>query len=165
MGCPAVLAVANPGTLSLNEVVLGCSSADWLLGVSSQEVAQGAAAQGDRMVGLASHLVNQRSYFPMHPPPPGACLDTSKAVTALAMPCTPDVLVVPSNLAPFARLIPVSRGGVGSAPAPEGNVVCINPGRLAKGSTGGWGCTVAAPGHCCIVASTWAPFSFFPESC
>eukprot|EP00887_Chlorella_sp_A99_P006184 scaffold3.g6184.t1 len=132
----AVLPVANPATLQLNEVVLGCSSADWLLGVGAQEAAEGPAAAGDRMGALAAHLLAQRSYFPMFPPPPGACLDASKAA-ALDMPCTPDLLVVPSSLAPFARLVPVAVGGLADPPQPDGDIVVVNPGRLARGSTGG----------------------------
>lgn len=47
-----------------------------------------------------------RSYFPVFPPPPGALLDTSLAAEALQLPVTPDVLLVPSELAPFAQLLP-----------------------------------------------------------
>ncbi len=50
------------------------------------------------------------SFYPLYPPAPGACLDTSLNA-ALAMPVTPDVLLLPSNLAPFAKLVPVDGGG------------------------------------------------------
>ena len=67
-----------------------------------------------------------RSYFPLFPPPPGSMLDTSKAA-GLDMPATPDLLLLPSDMAPFAKL---------AAAGAEGRVVCINPGRLTKGATG-----------------------------
>jgi DNA polymerase alpha subunit B len=103
--------------------------------------------------------------MPMFPPPPGLPLDSANS-TALELPCTPDVLVLPSDLQPFAKLVPLPcrtlRGAAVAAgaevgpcameardtavaaawpqpeagPSSEGNVVCINPGRLTKGTNG-----------------------------
>lgn len=164
-GAPAVTPLANPTTLALDEVVLGVSSADWLLGVTSQELAEGPAAAGDRMAALAGHLLSQRSYFPMFPMPLGACFDSTKS-HALEMPLTPDLLITPSQLAPFAKLVPVARGGLEGPPQLAGNVVCINPGRLAKGSSG----EAAVPGggpslplplmHPCQFALPVVPYRF-----
>ena len=114
------------------------------------------------------------SYYPVFPPPPGALLDTSLATRSLTMDVTPDVLVVPSDLAAFAKLLPLrstppapaassavhtaaasgvelkspevapaaSPGSslpVHGSDAADGSaaVVVVNPGRLAKGVTGG----------------------------
>eukprot|EP00293_Proteomonas_sulcata_P009912 CAMPEP_0184307048 /NCGR_PEP_ID=MMETSP1049-20130417/15891_1 /TAXON_ID=77928 /ORGANISM="Proteomonas sulcata, Strain CCMP704" /LENGTH=273 /DNA_ID=CAMNT_0026619441 /DNA_START=1 /DNA_END=822 /DNA_ORIENTATION=+ len=41
----------------------------------------------------------------------------------LTMPVTPDIMILPSQLAPFAKR--------------AGDVLCVNPGRLAKGQAGG----------------------------
>jgi len=46
-----------------------------------------------------------RSYYPLFPPALGSFLDTSLGA-ALSLPATPDVLLLPSNLAPFAKLAP-----------------------------------------------------------
>lgn len=114
-----------------------------------------------------------RSYFPLFPPPAGALLDAAAAARALPLPCSPDLLLLPSDLAPFARSIPLpdlpapragapaaaaaaaNAAGADAGPVPGvgsaekaraergeragagGSVVCVNPGRLAKGSTGG----------------------------
>ena len=113
-----------------------------------------------------------RSYFPLYPPPAGALLDAAAAGRALPLPCSPDLLLLPSDLAPFARAVPLpdppatpagapaaaaagASSGAGVGPSPRvgsaeeaaaergeraragGSVVCVNPGRLAKGSTGG----------------------------
>lgn len=71
-------------------------------------------------------------------------LDSSLA-SSLRMPCTPDIMLVPSDLNPFAKLTSVqtltaiasdqtaSRQGTVSL----GQVVCVNPGRLTKGAAGG----------------------------
>ena len=86
------------------------------------------------------------SYFPLYPPPLGAMLDTSLGAE-LDLPCTPDILILPSDLAPFAKLVPVegpssacagtgaSNGAEGAA-EPAGHVVCVNPGRLVRDKSG-----------------------------
>jgi DNA polymerase alpha subunit B len=78
-----------------------------------------------------------RSYYPLYPPPLGACLDTSLG-QALNMPCTPDIVLFPSDLAPFAKV--VSCGGVpdqaAASSAASQKTVCINPGRLVKDKSG-----------------------------
>ena len=127
------------------------------------------------MARLSSHdkyVVVPCSYYPLFPPPPGALLDTSLGAQALTMGVTPDVLIVPSDLAAFAKMLPMPKsshllaanspamaGAAGakpefeaapaaaspsiSLPAAGSNaagtvaVVAINPGRLAKGVTGG----------------------------
>lgn len=52
-------ALANPATFSCNEVVFGCSSADWLMACTKEEVSK-AAGQVDRLPALASHIISQR---------------------------------------------------------------------------------------------------------
>lgn len=83
-----------------------------------------------------------RSYYPLYPPASGSLLDCSQA-SNLQLPVTPDILLLPSDLNPFAKLVPVR------APPPQGadtdagvvqtvgQVVCVNPGRLTKGAGGG----------------------------
>lgn len=137
---PGVAAsLANPSTFRSNEVVVGATSADWLMAATREEVSRaGPGAPADRLPAMAAHVVAQRSFFPLYPPPLGAMLDTSHG-DALGLPCTPDLLVLPSDLAPFAKLIPVPRVD-GACPRAggeeEGRVVALNPGRLTKGSTG-----------------------------
>lgn len=71
-------------------------------------------------------------------------LDSSLA-SALQMPCTPDIMLVPSDLNPFAKLIsvqnpaPVASEETALLPGTVslGQVVCVNPGRLTKGTAGG----------------------------
>ncbi len=82
-----------------------------------------------------------RSFYPLFPPPLGACLDTSH-YSSLRLVASPDLLLLPSNLAPFAKLLPLGAGKLPGAPSeplpgvPEATVV-VNPGRLAKGVSGG----------------------------
>ena len=81
----------------------------------------------------------------------GTFFDSSLA-GALQMPCTPDILLMPSDLSVFAKPLQLpsaqqlqqaagaqdgqlaqAAAGVGLG----GKVLCVNPGRLAKGPTGG----------------------------
>lgn len=77
----------------------------------------------------------------MFPAPPGACLDTSH-YSALQLPCSPDLLLLPSDLAPFAKTVSLAPSQLQGGPltavpgAPEA-VIAVNPGRLAKGVSGG----------------------------
>ena len=69
------------------------------------------------------------SYYPLFPPAVGMMLDTTLA-QRLQLPATPDVLVLPSDLNSFAKLATAGAAQMGST-------VCVNPGRLTKGSSGG----------------------------
>lgn len=64
-------------------------------------------------------LIHSR-YYPLYPPPTHAPVD-HKHLSALAMKRRPDVLVLPSKVDPFYKVV-------------DGNVLCINPGMLGKGT-------------------------------
>ncbi|KAI8474794.1 MAG: DNA polymerase alpha/epsilon subunit B-domain-containing protein [Monoraphidium minutum] len=150
MDCAAAL--QNPALFDAGGLmVVGATSTDALRHLAGAELQRGPHA--DRLAALASHLLGQRSFYPLFPAAPGACLDTT-ADAALAMPVLPDLLLLPSDLAPFAKAVPA--GGpypeCAAAPAPaagEGGaaaaaaaaaarrVLVVNPGRLVKGSSGG----------------------------
>ena len=102
-----------------------------------------------RSIGTSKHVLTalecDRSYYPLYPPASGSLLDCSQA-SNLQLLVTPDILLLPSDLNPFAKLVPVP------APPPQGadadahplgavqtvgQVVCVNPGRLTKGAGGG----------------------------
>ncbi|KAF5835480.1 hypothetical protein DUNSADRAFT_7320 [Dunaliella salina] len=155
-------------------VQAGACSTDILKALAGSEQAKGGGPGQDRLGALASHVLGQRSFFPVYPAPPGTCLDLSSA-SFLTPACTPHLLLLASDLAPFAKMVapqpphpcsqqhqppnaqspqqplhspaqqqspeqqhqqqqPLQQPFVKSAPA---QVVCVNPGRLAKGGTGG----------------------------
>ena len=100
-------------------------------------------------------VINGCSYYPVYPPAPGAMLDSSLA-SRLQMPCTPDIMLVPSDLNPFAKLASVQKPtpiaseqtAAGQNSTSIGHIVCINPGRLTKGTAGGTFAHVQiAPSH------------------
>ncbi|KAK8041222.1 DNA-directed DNA polymerase alpha subunit POL12 [Apiospora phragmitis] len=130
--------IGNPMTLSLNEVVLGVSSQDALFELRHEELYSNAGRIGggggaDLLSRLPRHLIEQRHYCPVFPPvdrsklpkvgtedgrPVGAVLDTSYLRLGDIVNVRPDMMMVPSSLPPFARVVE--------------SVLVVNPGYLSK---------------------------------
>ncbi|PHH68677.1 hypothetical protein CDD83_6015 [Cordyceps sp. RAO-2017] len=133
LGLPkSVRIVTNPMTLSVNEMVLAVSSQDVLYELRGEELVRG-AAPGDLMARLCRHLVEQRHFFPLFPPADrarlpktgtadglatGAVLDLSYLKLGEMVNVRPDVMLVPSALPPFVKVVE--------------SVLAINPGHLSK---------------------------------
>ncbi|KAH6850611.1 DNA polymerase alpha subunit B N-terminal-domain-containing protein [Chaetomium sp. MPI-CAGE-AT-0009] len=132
----SVRVIGNPMTLGMNEMVLGVSSQDVLSELRQEEVVGGARA-GDTLSRMSRYLIEQRHFFPLFPSadrkrltktgavdgasggvPPGAMLDVSYLKLGEMVDVRPDVLVVPSALPPFAKVVD--------------SVLVINPGNLSK---------------------------------
>ncbi|KAI5461370.1 DNA polymerase alpha subunit B N-terminal-domain-containing protein [Mariannaea sp. PMI_226] len=124
--------VSNPMTLFMNEFVLGLSSQDVLSQLRSEELAMGVQSS-DLMSRLCRYLVEQRHYFPLYPPADrsklpktgtedgvatGAVLDLSYLKLGEMVNVRPDVMMTPSFLPPFAKVVE--------------SVLIINPGFLSK---------------------------------
>ncbi|KAI6708269.1 hypothetical protein JHW43_009198 [Diplocarpon mali] len=134
LGLPKVVRiVGNPMTLSLNEMAVGISSQDILTELRCSEVVGGKPKESSVLARLPTYLIEQRNFFPLFPPvdrenlpksgtssgiPTGAMLDTSYLKLGELINVRPDILIVPSALPPFAKVV-------------EG-VVVINPGYLSK---------------------------------
>eukprot|EP00588_Corethron_pennatum_P010543 CAMPEP_0194271666 /NCGR_PEP_ID=MMETSP0169-20130528/5393_1 /TAXON_ID=218684 /ORGANISM="Corethron pennatum, Strain L29A3" /LENGTH=653 /DNA_ID=CAMNT_0039014075 /DNA_START=66 /DNA_END=2027 /DNA_ORIENTATION=- len=119
---PRVHLLSDPSEFSVDEVTFGVTSSDVLRHIVGSEASAGAGA-GGRLVRAAGHLVGQRSFYPVHPPPPGFHVDMRQA-EKWSMGRTPDVLLVPSDLGPFVEDV-------------GGGCLAVNMGRLARGTTGG----------------------------
>jgi DNA polymerase alpha subunit B len=114
--------VSNPCTLRINETIIGITSNDVFFQISADET-NGNLESGSRLSRIAQHMLEQQSYCPLFPPPIGINLDL-RNIEFCRMPCKPDLLIVPSKLTCFAR------------PVCDSTMV-VNPGHLAKGTTGG----------------------------
>ncbi|WYZ38581.1 hypothetical protein EsH8_III_000495 [Colletotrichum jinshuiense] len=125
--------VTNPMTLSMNEMVMGISSQDILWQLRHEELVGGRPSDPSLLSRLCRHLLEQRHFFPLFPPtdrqklpktgteesiPPGAMLDLSYLKLGEMVNVRPDVLIVPSFLPPFAKVVE--------------SVLVINPGHLSK---------------------------------
>ena len=71
--------------------------------------------------------LQQRSFYPLFPAAEGTQISLGHA-NQFELQTTPDILILPSQLNPFAKRV--------------SDVLCINPGRLTKGSTAGTFCQV-----------------------
>ncbi|KAI1076316.1 DNA polymerase subunit alpha B [Whalleya microplaca] len=125
--------IGNPMTLAVNEMQLGISSQDILWDLRHEELVGPHPADTSLLSRIARYLIEQRHYFPIFPPvdrqklpkvgtadglPTGAMLDTSYLKLGEMINVRPDVLIVPSALPPFARVVE--------------SVLVINPGYLSK---------------------------------
>ncbi|KAF2429779.1 DNA polymerase alpha 70 kDa subunit [Tothia fuscella] len=138
LGLPKqVSTVTNPMTLALNEMVFGISSQDILEQMRAAQVVGGKAKQEDFYARWCKGLIEQRHFFPVFPPadrsavalvegeedkvsflPMGASLDVSYLKLGEMMTARPDVLIVPSGLNYFIKVVE--------------SVISINPGTLSK---------------------------------
>ncbi|KAF6819148.1 DNA polymerase subunit alpha B [Colletotrichum sojae] len=125
--------VTNPMTLSINEMVMGISSQDILWQLKHEELVGGRPSDPSLLSRLSRYLLEQRHFFPLFPPTdrqklpktgteeglqPGAMLDLSYLKLGEMVNVRPDVLIVPSFLPPFAKVVE--------------SVLVINPGSLSK---------------------------------
>ncbi|UZJ52402.1 hypothetical protein CBS101457_001722 [Exobasidium rhododendri] len=131
-----VKCLPNPCLFSINEVVLGATTADILRDLKSQELILNVAIDSqvknlegekdrDGMARTIRHLFHQRHFYPLFPTTSDLPLDVTHSKLASFPSVTPDILLLPSVLTPFARIV-------------DGTVVS-NPGTCARGSTPGKG--------------------------
>ncbi|CAL4896390.1 unnamed protein product [Urochloa decumbens] len=125
--------LANPSIFSSNQIQFGCCTVDILKQLSGEEISRKprGGKPGDRIGRLATHILKQQSYYPLYPPA-GVPLDFSLAKEALEISSAPDVLLLPSDLAPFVKVLSLGEGS-----DDQKQFICMNPGRLSKGIGGG----------------------------
>ncbi|XP_034250345.1 DNA polymerase alpha subunit B isoform X2 [Thrips palmi] len=119
---PRLHLLPDPALLDINGIVFGITATDVLKHITREEVVNPPQAP-DRLGRCVSHLINQRSMYPLYPPPEDFNVDMEMWDDHTHLPVTPHVLVLPSDLRYFLKNI-------------NGSFV-VNPDRLAKGSAGG----------------------------
>ncbi|XP_065915346.1 DNA polymerase alpha subunit B-like [Dysidea avara] len=115
--------MSDPCVLVVNGIVMGMTSTDIIKHLSGQEAYQCEEASSDRMARLASHLLDQQSFYPLYPSHEGVGMDISRALQYCRLPVRPDILLLPSELRPFNKVVK--------------NTLCVNPGHITKGEVGG----------------------------
>ncbi|GAB2297771.1 hypothetical protein Dimus_031857 [Dionaea muscipula] len=129
-----ITSLGNPGVFDANEVKISCCTVDILRQLSGEEISRHSKDK-DRVGRLATHIISQHSFYPLYPPAEGVPLDFSIAPEALDIVSVPDILILPSDLSPFIKVLsPKGKDELMKQPT---NCICVNPGRLAKGVGGG----------------------------
>lgn len=84
------------------------------------------------------------SFYPLFPPAQTVPLDLTIAAGSLDLSSSPEILLLPSNLAPFVKVVslPVDIQADGDDlnlgdKAGKVSCVCVNPGYTARGMSGG----------------------------
>jgi len=114
----------NPCLLSVGGMAMGVSSVDIVKDLLTDETSITApGTKVPRLVRMANHMVEQRSFHPLFPAHPGSQVDFQHE-ESFALNVRPDVLITPSDLSRFAETL-------------TGNVACVNPGRIVKGGHSG----------------------------
>ncbi|KAK8579522.1 hypothetical protein V6N12_069846 [Hibiscus sabdariffa] len=129
--------LTNPGIFEADQVKIGCCTVDILKHLSGEEMSRHwvEGKPNDRLSRLASHILAQRSFYPLYPPAEGVPMDFSLAPEALGISSVPELLILPSDIKYFVKVLSV--GGTSDGEEEMKRCVCINPGRLAKGEGGG----------------------------
>lgn len=133
----------NPATMKYRGTCIACSSVDWLMSCTKEEISKTTGKNVDRLSALVSHIVQQQSYYPMFPTSANVCLDVTHP-ESFDMVGLPEIVLTPSDLAPFAKQATVNdlRVNLDDEVSPvqttaSHNIVCVNPGRATKGATAG----------------------------
>ncbi|KAG8493090.1 hypothetical protein CXB51_010645 [Gossypium anomalum] len=133
-----ITSLNNPGIFEADQVMIGCCTVDILKHLSGEEMSRHSmdGQPNDRLSRLANHILSQQSFYPLYPPAEGVPMDFSLATEALHISSVPDLLILPSDIKYFVKVLPVG-GTIEGEEEQMKRCVCINPGRLAKGEGGG----------------------------
>ena len=115
---PSASCMPNPVMLSLHDVTMGLSTVDVLKHAEEISI----APTEDRITRLCSHLLQQRSFYPIWPPAPGSLVNPNKR-KELSLTKSPHIMVLRSELQHFVKV--------------THDCVFLNPGRLCRGTSGG----------------------------
>jgi len=109
----------DPAVVNVNGISLGITSSDILFHLGKEEI-NFPPRSGDRFSRLASHLLSQRSFYPLYPPNLDQNLDMEHLEVNGSLAHSPHLMITPSDLQYFVREMPESS-------------TFVNPGRITKG--------------------------------
>ncbi|KAJ3438524.1 DNA polymerase 2 alpha 70 kda subunit [Anaeramoeba flamelloides] len=113
----------NPSMIRINELLIGCVSNDTLFDLSRQEISKSNnKIQNEKIPRLIDHFFKQQSFYPIYPGSDESMLSLSHQ-NKLKIPFLPDIMIFSSRLKYFVKEV--------------NGVICINPGSLTTGNTGG----------------------------
>eukprot|EP00172_Hildenbrandia_rubra_P002641 Plantae.Rhodophyta-Hildenbrandia_rubra.ctg364.p1 GENE.Plantae.Rhodophyta-Hildenbrandia_rubra.ctg364~~Plantae.Rhodophyta-Hildenbrandia_rubra.ctg364.p1 ORF type:complete len:411 (+),score=77.80 Plantae.Rhodophyta-Hildenbrandia_rubra.ctg364:225-1457(+) len=127
-GNPSIVRISSK--TSTHQAHIGITSLPTLTDMSADCICLG---KSDRFAALASHVLRQRSFYPICPASSNVPLDTTfESRIQIPLSLDLDVLVLPSKLKTFVKEV-------------DGGGICVNPGYLCKGKGGGTFCELKLP--------------------
>ncbi|CAH0551256.1 unnamed protein product [Brassicogethes aeneus] len=113
--------VSDPCMVNINGLIIGGTTPDILFDISNSELYQDKTLSTpvDRLARLASHLLNQQSFYPLYPPNSEMNVDHELLEQHGIFECIPHILILPSTLRHFIKNI--------------NGCLVINPERTTKG--------------------------------
>ncbi|KAK9886639.1 hypothetical protein WA026_017560 [Henosepilachna vigintioctopunctata] len=111
----------DPCIFEIDGLVLGATTADIMYHIAKEELVT--SKNSDTMSRLASHILQQNTFYPLYPPNLEMNISHVFMETFGMIECLPHLMIMPSTFKGFIRKI-------------NGSVV-VNPERLAKGNSGG----------------------------
>ncbi|KAJ3358189.1 DNA-directed DNA polymerase alpha subunit pol12 [Allomyces javanicus] len=128
----------NPVQLTWHELVVAVGTRDALFDVAAAELVTAPPAHGndDRVARAARNVLEQRSFYPLNPPPENtAPVDLARAAH-LELQVTPDLLILPSLLRHCVKALPTTTDATATADT-DAATLLVNPGQVARGASGG----------------------------
>ncbi|KAJ3368888.1 DNA-directed DNA polymerase alpha subunit pol12 [Allomyces arbusculus] len=127
----------NPVQFTWHELVVGVGTRDALFDVAAAELVTAPPAHGndDRVARAARNVLEQRSFYPLNPPPENtAPVDLARAAQ-LELQVTPDLLIMPSLLRHCVKALPTTDAT--ATADTDAATLLVNPGQVARGASGG----------------------------
>lgn len=107
----------NPCTFSVNEILISLTSVDTLFHLRREELfhraeeaepTPGQQPTSDAMANLVRHVLGQRTFYPIFPPPEQHAAEVNLDVTHYGLlkmeSLAPDILIIPSKLKHFSKV-------------------------------------------------------------
>lgn len=113
--------VPEPSMVRINGLNFAITTTDVVKDLTMISVSK--TQSSDRISKNFSHLMRQRSFYPIYPPPDHMPIDFEAWTKYARLETKPDVFIVVSGLATFVKNV--------------NDCVCFNPGRLVKGTAHG----------------------------
>lgn len=113
----------EPSTIKINNIEFAITSTDIIKDLTTSSVSK--TQSSDRITRNFAHLLRQRSFYPIYPPPDHIPIDYEAWNKYARFDKPPRVFIAVSDLTTFVKDV--------------NNCVCLNPGKLVKGvSTGSY---------------------------
>jgi DNA polymerase alpha subunit B len=141
----------NPCTFSVNEILIAATSVDVLFHLRKEELftrAEEAVSSGepeakDPMANLVRHVLGQRSFYPLFPPPEQHAAEVNLDVTHYPLlkmdGPAPDIFITPSKLKHFSKVSSCSvyRTENGADGQIVDSTLVVNPAHVSRAHSAG----------------------------